>query len=423
MNFLRRFARQYLPNSTRTSLVKLYDAVLVWKWKFRWWKKRGFKPIPAPKKSGVLLVGYLHGGFGIGSILRLSALALKEAEIPFKVFDFNPRPHTTLTDDELKQYLTQVPEYSINIFCIGAYQLPILRKIFGKNFFQDRHNILYGAWELSRLPEQWIRYLESIDEIWAMSSFVGHMFRRSTSLPVYDFPLPIHSPQIGSWNRNQFQIPKNDFVFLFMFDFDSHVARKNPEAVIKAFKYAFPKSNQIPVSLVIKSINGNRNLNNQRTIDDIIDGDSRIIQMHKTLSHDENTALMHCCDCYVSLHRSEGFGLTIAEAMLTGKPVIITGYSGNLDFTTAQNSLLVDYQLVPVQMNYIFQYSKGEMWADPDIEQAGDHMRKLVRDTNFACSFAKKGQELIRTSFSIEAVGKRYKNRLTKILQQKTIDQ
>ena len=103
--------------------------------------------------------------------------------------------------------------------------------------------------------------------------------------------------------------------------------------------------------------------------------------------------------------------------MLTGKPVITTGYSGNLDFTTDQNSLLVDYQLVPVQMNYPYQYSKGEMWAEPDIEQAGDYMRKLVRDTNFACSFAKKGQELIRTSFSIESMGERYKNRLNLILQ------
>ena len=125
----------------------------------------------------------------------------------------------------------------------------------------------------------------------------------------------------------------------------------------------------------------------------------------------------------MSLHRSEGFGLTIAEAMFSGKPVITTGFSGNMDFTTDQNSLLVDYQLVPVQMNSPYQYSKGEMWAEPDIEQAGEYMQKLVNESNYACSFAKKGQELIRTSFSIEAVGKRYKNRLTKILQQKTIDQ
>jgi len=421
MNFLRRLARQFLPDSTRTNLVKFYDAVLIWQWKFRWLKKRGFRPIQAPKRSGVLLVGYLHGGLGIGSTLRLSALALKEAEVPFKVFDFNPRSHTTLNDHELKPYLTRVPEYSINIFCIGLYQLPILKKTLGKKFFQDRRNILYGAWELSRLPEQWIKYLESIDEIWAMSSFVGQMFRRSTSIPVYDFPLPIHFTQIASYSRYQFQIPKNNFVFLFMFDFDSHVARKNPEGVIKAFKIAFPKSNQIPVSLVVKSINVDRHMKKQRTIDELINGDSRIIQIHKVLTHNENKALIHCCDCYVSLHRSEGFGLTIAEAMLTGKPVITTGYSGNMDFTTDQNSLLVDYKLVPVQMNPPYQYSKGEIWAEPDIEQAGEYMQKLLKDTKFANYLAEKGQEMIRNSLSIEAMGERYKNRLNTIFQEKSI--
>ena len=417
MKFLRRFARRFLPNSIRTYLLKLYDTVLIWQWKFRWWKKRGFRPIQSPTKNGVLLVGYLHGGLGIGSALRLSCLALKKAEVPFKVFDFNPRTHTTLIDDELKPYLTELPEYSINIFCIGLYQLPLLKKTFGKKFFQDRHNILYGAWELGKLPEHWVRYLENIDEIWGVSSFVGQMFRRSTSLPVYDFPYPIHSSQIGSWSRDQFQIPKNNFVFLFMFDFDSHVARKNPEGVIKAFKFAFPKANQTPVSLVIKSINTDRHLDKQKTIEEIIDGDTRIIQIHKVLSHNENKALIHCCDCYVSLHRSEGFGLTIAEAMLIGKPVIATRYSGNLDFTTDQNSLLVDYQLVPVQMNFPYQYSKGEMWAEPNIDQAGEYMQKILNDNKLANSLAEKGREMIRSSLSIKAIGERFKNRINTIIK------
>jgi len=207
-----------------------------------------------------------------------------------------------------------------------------------------------------------------------------------------------------------------------MFDFDSHVARKNPEAVIKAFQYAFSKSFKNSVSLVIKSINGDHHPNEHRTLNKLIEGDSRIIHIQKVLPHYENSALMHCCDCYVSLHRSEGFGLTIAEAMLIGKPVITTGYSGNLDFATDETALLVDYKLIPVEQGD-YPYAKGDMWAEPDIEQAGDYMRKLVSDTNFAYSFAKKGQELIRTSFSIESMGRRYKNRLNLILQEKTIGQ
>ena len=119
----------------------------------------------------------------------------------------------------------------------------------------------------------------------------------------------------------------------------------------------------------------------------------------------------------MSLHRSEGFGLTIAEAMLLGKPVITTGYSGNMDFTTIETSLLVDYELIPVEHGD-YPYSKDEMWAEPDIEQAGDYMKKLVSDKDFSCSFAKKGQELIKTSFSIKSLSEIYKNRLDLISQE-----
>ena len=165
MNFLRRFARRFFPKSCRAYLGQIFDAVLIWHWKFRWWKKRRFRPLELPKKKGVLLVGYPRGEFGIGSLLRLPALAFKEAEIPFGVFDFNPSSQASQNDNRLDERLTYLPEYSVNIFCIGADQLPLLKKILGKQFFQGRYNILYGAWELSRLPEQLAVCLEGINEI------------------------------------------------------------------------------------------------------------------------------------------------------------------------------------------------------------------------------------------------------------------
>ncbi len=415
MNFLLRFVRRLLPKKCRSWLGIKRDDILIWHWKFRWWKKRRFRPLELPKKKGVLLVGYPRGEFGIGSLLRLPALAFKEAEIPFGVFDFNPSSQASQNDNRLDEWLTHLPEYSVNIFCIGADQLPLLKKILGKQFFQGHYNILYGAWELSRLPEQLTGCLQGINEIWAMSSFMGQMFRRSTSLPVHDLQLPIVTYQSESICPSQLQIPKNNFVFLFMFDFDSHVARKNPEAVIEAFKLAFPGLSSIPVTLVIKSINGERHEKERNRLKNKIGCDSRILQIHEVLPHSINTALMKCCDCYVSLHRSEGFGLTMAEAMLLGKPVITTGYSGNMDFTTTETALLVDYKLVPVQPGD-YPFSHGEMWAEPNVQQACDYMLDLVKDSTFAKSLAEKGQELIRTSFSTTTMGDRYKKRLRSFL-------
>ena len=415
MNFLLRFVRRLLPKKCRVWLGKRRDDVLIWHWKFRWWQKRRFRSLELPTKKGVLLVGYPRGEFGIGSLLRLSALALKEAEIPFGVFDFNPSSQASQNDHRLDERLTHLPEYSVNIFCIGADQLPLLKKILGKQFFQGRYNILYGAWELSRLPKRWVVCLEGMNEIWAMSSFMGQMFRRSTSLPVYDLQLPVVLEQLETWSRTRFQIPENSFVFLFMFDFDSHVARKNPEAVIAAFKLAFPVSSSIPATLVIKSINSERHEKEWSCLKNKMDGDSRILQIHEVLPHSENTALMQCCDCYVSLHRSEGFGLTLAESMLMGKPVITTGYSGNMDFTNPETALLVDYKLVQVQPGD-YPFSRGEMWAEPNIQQACEYMRELVEDSTFARPLAQKGVELIRDSFNTTAMGKRYKKRLSTLL-------
>ena len=416
MNFLLRFVRSLLPKKYRSLLGKIRDNLLIWNWKFRWWKKRRFRHIELPKKKGVLLVGYPRGEFGIGSLLRLPALAFKEAEIPFGVFDFNPSSQASQNDNRLDECLTHLPEYSVNIFCIGADQLPLLKKILGKQFFQGRYNILYGAWELSRLPEELAVCLDEINEIWAMSSFMGQMFRRSTALPVHDLQLPIVNDKFEYLGRTQFKIPENNFVFLFMFDFDSHVARKNPDAVIEAFKLAFPKPSCIAVTLVIKSINGERHEKESNRLKNKIGGDSRILQIHEVLPHSINTSLMKCCDCYVSLHRSEGFGLTLAEAMLMGKPVIATGYSGNMDFTTSATALLVDYELVPVKLGD-YPFSHGEMWAEPNVQQASDYMQELVEDSTFAQSLAKKGEELIRTSFSTTTMGDRYKKRLSNLLK------
>ena len=187
MFFLRRFARRIIPKVIRTWLGKGFDDVLIWYWKFRWLQKRKFKSLGPPKKNGVLLIGYPRGEFGVGSSLRLTVLALKEAGVAFSVFDFNVVSQASQKDNRLEKCVTYLPEYKINIFCIGADQIPLLTKTLGKKFFQNRYNILYGSWEFKHLPEKWVNCLDEINEIWAMSNFVGQMYKSSTSHSVHVF--------------------------------------------------------------------------------------------------------------------------------------------------------------------------------------------------------------------------------------------
>ena len=166
MFFLRRFARRIIPKVIRAWLGKEFDDVLIWYWKFRWLKKRKFKSLGPPKKNGVLLIGYPRGEFGVGSSLRLTALALKKAGVTFSVFDFNVVSQASHKDSRLDEWITDLPEYKINIFCIGADQISLLKKTLGKKFFQNRYNILYCSWEFNHLPEKWVNSLEEMDEIW-----------------------------------------------------------------------------------------------------------------------------------------------------------------------------------------------------------------------------------------------------------------
>ncbi|MGH9582417.1 MAG: glycosyltransferase, partial [Bryobacteraceae bacterium] len=124
--------------------------------------------------------------------------------------------------------------------------------------------------------------------------------------------------------------------------------------------------------------------------------------------------LIAACDSFVSLHRSEGFGLGIAEAMYLGKPVIATNYSGNVDFTKQDNSCLVDYRLVPVKPGeYLF--PEGQVWADPNVDQAAMYMRRLAGDRDYAKRIGSAGTESIRRQHSAKATGARYAKRLKQI--------
>jgi glycosyltransferase involved in cell wall biosynthesis len=262
-----------------------------------------------------------------------------------------------------------------------------------------RYNIGFWFWELEQIPREWRGAIESVDEIWVATEFVADAMRRATAKPVHKVPTPIEVRLSHAYARSDFALPDDRFLFLFSFDFNSFVMRKNPSAAIEAFLRAFPPARR-DVGLVIKSINGGNKPDKLEEMRARIAGHEGIVLLDGFMSRDQVSGLESVVDCYVSLHRAEGLGLGLAESMYLGKPVIATGYSGNLEFMTGDNSCLVEYDLVPVEKGQYLYDDERFVWAEPDIEQAARWMGRLVDDREFRERIAQRGQRDIRSRFT-----------------------
>jgi glycosyltransferase involved in cell wall biosynthesis len=176
---------------------------------------------------------------------------------------------------------------------------------------------------------------------------------------------------------------------------------------------AFP-DRKSEVCLVLKVMYGDSDSAAWRRLLELIDGDPRVRIINRTMSRSEMLALLAVSDCFVSLHRSEGFGRGPAEAMYLGKPVIATNYSGNTDFTLADNSCLVDFTLIPVQEGQ-YPFHAGQQWADADVEQAAWYMQKLQADPAFSRDLGERGRAFIHDHFNARVIGAKYESRLRKL--------
>ena len=206
------------------------------------------------------------------------------------------------------------------------------------------------------------------------------------------------------------------FLFLFVFDYMSTTQRKNPVGLVEAFRGAFTP--QDGAHLLIKTINAPLRPLAEEELLWACHGRDDIHVIDRSLTGPERDALMAACDCYVSLHRSEGFGLTMAEAMSIGKPVIATGYSGNVDFMTAENSYLVDYDIVRVGPDCEIYPADGE-WAEPDLQQAARVMRSVYDDPAHARTLGEQARADIARLLSPEATGAAMRDRLRALAGQR----
>jgi glycosyltransferase involved in cell wall biosynthesis len=363
---------------------------------------------------GVTVVGYVQGEFGIAENLRLLVRSLDAARIPLEICDVkwpNPRRHR----HEWKDLRTTTrPRFPVQIYCVNAEQVPLLPVFYGPRFLKGKYRIGYWYWELPNFPLTWESAFSLVDEIWVSSSFTRDVIARVSPRPVTRVALPLDIHLSRVYARSDFGLPDGVFLFLFSFDPNSFVARKNPLACIHAFRKAFSSHPHRPVGLVIKLMHGDSHPDVLSELLAHATLDSRIRVLDSIYSRDDAYGLTSVCDCFISLHRAEGFGLGLAEAMSLGKPVIATGYSGNMDFTCEQNACLVGYSLVPVREGE-YPHHTGQVWANPDIEGAALHMWRIYSDPTFRARIAGAGQQLVEREFSQQIAAQQVGNRLQEI--------
>jgi glycosyltransferase involved in cell wall biosynthesis len=299
--------------------------------------------------------------------------------------------------------------YSINILCINGDGVPVFAREAGRSFFEDRFTVALWWWEIGEPPASWARAYEFVDEVWVASQHLYDVIAPSCPVPVVRITLPVATPSFATRSRAQLGLPEDGFVFLYLHDYHSVPARKNPLGLIEAFRRAFPEPGE--AKLVVKSMNSrSRPLEHER-VALAAAGREDITLLDACLDAEEKNAMIAACDCYVSLHRSEGLGLTIAEAMLLGKPVIATGYGGTLEFMNERNSYLVDWEPVAVGER-AHPYPPEAEWAQPDLDHAALLMRGVVSDPNEARARGELARDEISQRHSAAEAGETMARRL-----------
>lgn len=369
---------------------------------------------------GAVLVGHPYAVLGRGEDVRTGACAFAAADIPFTLRntfgDYGKETAVLHPGFPFMDRIDSRTAHKANVFYLNANEMDNAFAYLGSDFYAGRYNIGYWAWELSQFPDAWQGAFRYVDEIWVHTRFIQQAVADKAPCPVLWMPVAVASAgSTQSFSRAYFGLPENRFLVLFFFDFRSFIHRKNPEAAIRAFTTAFLDDAVTPVNLVIK-MNGTEACPEDYQVfrDSDVVRDPRVILIDRVMSDWEIKELVRLCDCFLSLHRSEGFGRGLAEAMYFGKPVVATGYSGNLDFMNEANSCLVDCILVPVGSDE-YPYGAGQRWAEPDVEQAAWYLRRLVMDPTYAAAIGQRAAHYIQTYHSFAAVGARHRRRLTQL--------
>lgn len=362
---------------------------------------------------GLHLIGYLSAESGVGEGARNFARAARAAGIPYSTLDAGYQIANRKADGSLPASTHEAP-VDIDVYYVNADQMRATRAFRASQSRPAPLAIAVWHWEQPVLPSRFYDAFEEIDEIWAPSAFVQAAVSAIAPIPVFKVPHAIEFAPSPDASRGRFGLPESGFIVLVMYDFDSYQYRKNPQAAVAAFRVA--AGNQSGAWLVIKTINAERHPVAYAALRaDVADLDN-VVFLDGYLTRTEVHDLESVCDCLLSLHRAEGFGLGLAEMMYLGKPVIATGWSANMEFMTPMNSMPVEYHLKPLHQD-LGVYEAGQPWAEADVEHAADCLRRLMTEPELALEIGQRAASSIRAQLSPEIIGGLYRSRLALLMR------
>ncbi|WP_322513843.1 glycosyltransferase [Rhodopseudomonas palustris] len=370
------------------------------------------------QRVDVEIAGFPRAESGQGEDARTVFESLQQ-ETSLKLSLFHTRrwlPGPNKAAEKVERFIQpDLQDARIRIFAFSGFDMLAEQQFEGLAGFAADYVIGYWPWELSRWPRRVSLPHLVVDEIWSSTRFIVDSLSPATSKPVIHMPLPVTVDMSALPGRDAIpELPRDRFNFVFVFDGFSYFARKNPLGTIRAFQRAFPKGQFDDVGLTIKAMNaeGNPVL---LALKMFAEEDPRINLIYETWDRARVMQLIESADALVSLHRSEGFGRIMAEAMLLRTPVIASNYSGNRDFCTDETAFVVDGHVTPVlEDQYI--YWNDQEWFEPSTESAAAHMKALFTDPNIATAKVERARRNMLDNYSLQACGRRYAERIDTIL-------
>ncbi len=374
---------------------------------------------PGKFPMGINLYGDAHANTGLGKNVRILIGEFQAAGIPFRLIPIDERDGSLIREEPEGTKEEEDITYSVNVFNIQPPVWECLRRQLPDEALDGHYNIAHWSWETPHMPEEWRPAVDCFDEFWAPSVFIARAIRRFTQKPIRVFHYGIWTKDCESLlleeerhrGRKKYGIPREAFMVLLMYDARSNVERKNPEASIKAMKKAFGEDSE-NVCFLIKA--KSMDVRERNALKRMCEGLENLCIVEEHLSDEDTQEMIASADVLLSLHRAEGFGLVVAEAMKCGVVPVATDYSATREFMDQSCGCPVQYRLVCTGRTYGV-YAKGTIWAEPDVTDAAEKLRRMYDDLGLRQELAAAGRERIRCQLDEEKIGKKIFHRIKNI--------